>query len=124
MLIVLAILSIVAVLALGYQGAAIGKARMAAAREELEFLGEAIDTYREDVLVLPTTHQGLDVLVTNPGRPSWRGPYAMRSHLVDPWGRSYLYARHGMSYDLYTLGRDGIRGGSGEDADIMEYQPF
>ncbi len=39
----------------------------------------------------------------------------------DPWGREYIYeypSRRTQKYDLYTLGADGIEGGSGEDADV------
>ena len=41
---------------------------------------------------------------------------------LDPWGRPYLYRRPGQAgseYDLLTFGRDGVPGGSGEDADII-----
>jgi general secretion pathway protein G len=40
---------------------------------------------------------------------------------LDPWGREYIYeypSRKNSKYDLYTLGADGIEGGSGEDADV------
>ena len=36
-------------------------------------------------------------------------------------GREYIYeypSRRTQKYDLYTLGADGIEGGSGEDADV------
>jgi general secretion pathway protein G len=39
---------------------------------------------------------------------------------MDPWGKPYIYkipGEHG-EYDLYTYGRDGAPGGTGEDADI------
>jgi len=40
---------------------------------------------------------------------------------LDPWGREYIYeypARKSKKFDLYTLGADGMEGGSGEDTDI------
>ena len=39
---------------------------------------------------------------------------------LDPWvENTYEYpSRKDSKYDLYTLGADGIEGGSGEDADI------
>jgi general secretion pathway protein G len=38
----------------------------------------------------------------------------------DPWGHPYVYRVPGSrtEYDLFSLGRDGKPGGSGEDADI------
>ena len=39
----------------------------------------------------------------------------------DPWGIDYIYEyppRKSTSYDLYTLGADGLEGGSGEDTDV------
>jgi len=44
---------------------------------------------------------------------------------IDPWNRAYVYVSPGVSnpnaYDLYTLGKDGKIGGSGEDADITSW---
>ena len=40
---------------------------------------------------------------------------------LDPWGREYLYEfppRKSKKFDLYTLGADGMEGGSGDDTDI------
>lgn len=37
----------------------------------------------------------------------------------DFWGRSYHYAKTKDGFELYTLGRDGIRGGRGLDADVV-----
>jgi general secretion pathway protein G len=43
------------------------------------------------------------------------------SEPLDPWGRQYIYEnppRRSKKYDLYTLGADGMPGGTGEDTDI------
>jgi hypothetical protein len=37
---------------------------------------------------------------------------------VDPWGRKYIYERHGAVAHLKSLGRDGAVGGSGRNADL------
>jgi general secretion pathway protein G len=43
----------------------------------------------------------------------------------DPWGRPYVYRSPGIdnpkSFDLYSLGRDGTIGGTGEDADLTSW---
>ncbi|MET0104378.1 MAG: type II secretion system protein GspG, partial [Sedimenticola sp.] len=38
----------------------------------------------------------------------------------DPWGNTYLYLQPGShgDYDLYSLGADGVGGGTGVNADI------
>jgi general secretion pathway protein G len=52
----------------------------------------------------------------------WNGPYLKRSEMLDPWERLYEYIEQGMinvgSYDLISLGADGVEGGEGENADI------
>jgi hypothetical protein len=37
---------------------------------------------------------------------------------LDPWGRPYIYAVENEKFDIRTLGRDGIVGGRGLDADL------
>lgn len=37
---------------------------------------------------------------------------------ADPWGRPYVYSATKNGFELCSLGRDGERGGEGEDADI------
>lgn len=58
----------------------------------------------------------LDVLV----RPDVNGDrFLDRTSLpVDPWGHAYRYERKPR---IYSLGRDGVRGGEGKDADVDNY---
>jgi len=107
-----------------------GTARDATARSQIALLGTALDAYRLDTGDYPTTEQGLDALVAEPGTApvpaTWRGPYLEKLRLpVDPWGRRYLYRYPGehraWSYDLWSPGRDGREGGEGEDADINNW---
>jgi general secretion pathway protein G len=109
----------------------VGDARSASAKTQVEVFRLALTQYRNDNSYYPTTEQGLQALRTAPSSnedfPSaeWRGPYLTRDVPVDPWGRAYLYQSPGVSdtssYDLYSLGRDGKVGGSGEDADITSW---
>lgn len=106
-----------------------GDAKVQAARTQIETLGLALDSYRIDNDVYPDEAQGLAALWEKPvaGLPpaNWRGPYLRRVVPSDPWGRSYIYVFPGLQnpvgYDLYTLGRDGKPGGTGEDADITSW---
>lgn len=102
-----------------------GDAKTQAARTQIEMLTLALDAYRLDNDAYPTTEQGLGALRTLPlagdAPRNWRGPYLRRVVPADPWGRDYVFVSPGrenpQTFDLYTLGRDGRRGGQGEDAD-------
>lgn len=104
----------------------VSDAKVTTARTQIELLGVALENYRLDNGVYPSTQQGLEALRTKPsGAPdarNWRGPYLKKAVPADPWGRAYLYKSPGekarAGFDLMTLGRDGQPGGSGEDADL------
>ena len=88
----------------------------------------ALDAYRLDNGRYPTTEQGLNALWEKPAidpPANWRAPYLRKPVPLDPWGHAYVYAAPGVAnpnaYDLYTLGKDGKPGGSGEDADITSW---
>ena len=111
----------------------VGDAKAGAAKSQLEIFGLALQQYRLDTDAFPTSEQGLAALRTPPiapgadGQPvhNWRGPYLTRAVPLDPWGRPYHYVAPGTAnpgaYDLYTLGRDGTPGGTGEDADLTSW---
>ena len=91
-------------------------------KQDIRSLEAALDTYKLDNYVYPSTDQGLEALVSKPsGAPeprSWKGPYT-KSMQKDPWDRPYLYLNPGVhsEIDIYSLGRDGQQGGEGIDAD-------
>jgi hypothetical protein len=47
-----------------------------------------------------------------------RGGYANRT--TDGWNRPLIYQIEGDGFSLTSLGRDGVSGGSGPDADVTE----
>lgn len=104
----------------------VSDAKVTTARTQIELLGVALENYRLDNGVYPSTQQGLEALRAKPsGSPdarNWRGPYLKKAVPADPWGRAYLYKSPGekdrAGFDLMTMGRDGQTGGSGEDADL------
>ena len=92
-----------------------GGAHSDGARTQIEAIQEALGRYRADRGAYPTTAQGLDAL---------RGPYLPAGVPRDPWGRPYRYtAPASGGYVLFTLGRDGRPGGTGEDADVTTSAP-
>lgn len=101
----------------------LGRAKTDTARVQIEQLDHAIEQFYLDNGRYPTSDDGLNALVTPPGQASnWHGPYLKKGVPKDPWGNAYLYRTPGQRshgpYDLYSLGRDGQEGGTGEDADI------
>lgn len=100
------------------------QARVVKAQQDIRNLESALKLYKLDNFVYPSTTQGLEALVHKPeGDPKPRN-YNPKGYVeslpLDPWGHAYLYlspGEHG-EIDLYSLGADGIEGGSGYDADI------
>jgi general secretion pathway protein G len=102
----------------------IGKSEAGVARAQLDAFDKALSQYRLDMGRYPTTEQGLVALVKRPSEESrWNGPYLSKNIPPDPWGRPYIYrspGEHG-EYDLFSLGRDGQPGGTGDAADITSW---
>ena len=129
MLVVLAIIAVLAAVVGPEILKNVGDANSGAARSQIEMMGLALDQYRLDNHVYPTTEQGLAALRTAPtagdAPRNWRGPYLKRAIPADPWGRPYQYLYPGRAnpggYDLFSLGRDGREGGTGEDADLTSW---
>ena len=105
--------------------AQVGKSEVKVTRAQIKALEDALDQYRLDVGHYPATTPGLAALNEQPsGETRWQGPYLKKSLPNDPWGHPYQYrapGEHG-EYDLWSFGRDGQAGGSGEDADIVNWQ--
>jgi len=125
LLIVMIILGLVAALVGPRLFKKVGKAKQQAAKTQIELLGSALDTFRLDVGRYPTTEEGLEALIKDPGIDKWDGPYLKKNKIpLDPWGRPYEYKCPGehSEYDLYSLGADGQIGGEGENRDIVSWE--
>jgi general secretion pathway protein G len=84
-----------------------------------------IELYKFNEMTYPSTSQGLDALVMP--HSDLKRPFMypedgyLNSIPTDPWGREYIYEyppQKSKDYDLYTLGADGVVGGTGENSDI------
>lgn len=100
------------------------RARAVKARQDIEAIVTALNLYRLDNNVYPSTQQGLEALVDRPsGRPeaaNWKeGGYLDRLP-NDPWGRPYLYLNPGVNSDIdvWSNGANGQPGGEGINAEI------
>jgi general secretion pathway protein G len=102
----------------------VGRSEVKVTQAQINAFEKALDTYRLDVGRYPSTEQGLAVLVNRPqNEPKWNGPYLQKAVPADPWGKPYQYKSpgdHG-EFDLWSFGKDGQPGGSGEAADITSW---
>ncbi|WED21928.1 type II secretion system major pseudopilin GspG [Vibrio sp. JC009] len=99
-------------------------AKVQKAVADITSLESALDRYKLDNSVYPTTDQGLEALVDKPsGNPEPRR-YPEDGYIKrlpkDPWGYDYQYMSPGDNgtIDIFTLGADGQEGGEGINADI------
>lgn len=102
----------------------VGKSEVKMAQAQIDSLEKALHQYRLDIGSYPTTEQGLNALVARPGNElKWQGPYLGKTPPPDPWGRPYQYKYPGerSEFDLFSLGKDGQPGGTGDAADIVNW---
>ncbi len=105
------------------------KARIAAARTQIESLATALEAYYMDCGNYPTAEQGLSALrkkpESSPSSDSWAGPYLYKDTPKDPWGYDYEYtspAPDGSEYGIRSFGADGSEGGEGKNSDIKSWE--
>ena len=115
-------------LLVGYVGpryfSQVGKSEVKATKAQINAFEKALDQYRLDTGHYPTTEQGLAALFTRPANePKWQGPYLVKAVPKDPWDQLYQYRQPGEhgEYDVWSFGKDGQPGGSGEAADITNW---
>lgn len=98
------------------------EARVAAAKLDIQSIGNALEYYRLDNTVYPSTDQGLEALVSEPsGFPeprNWNPEGYLDKVPEDPWGEPYLYFNEERTIEVYSFGADRQEGGEGVNADI------
>jgi general secretion pathway protein G len=100
------------------------KARRDVAKAEIRTLQSTLALFKTDTGRFPTTAEGLQALVTNPGIPNYDSGGYLDSYPRDPWGNPYVYlcpGLNGKDYDLESYGKDGEDGGTDYDADIESW---
>ncbi len=124
LIVVMVILGMLAALVFPKLIPKVGKGKQSAAKTQIELLGQALDQFRLDTGRYPTTAEGLNALLSDPGVPGWDGPYLKKATPNDPWGRPYHYEAPGThgDYDLISYGADGQPGGEGINADIVSWK--
>jgi len=74
-------------------------------------ISSALDMFEQDTGRYPTTEEGLNALIENPGVPNWKG-YLKGGLKPDPWGTPYVYQyiSDDRSYRVFSCGPDGQPG--------------
>jgi general secretion pathway protein G len=107
--------------------AQIDKARVTTTKTQIKQLEAALTFFQMENGFFPGTDQGLEALVQRPtaGREplSYRDGGYLQGGIVplDAWQSPYQYESPGQinrDYDIWSLGADGVAGGSGVDADV------
>ena len=102
------------------------QARRMKAKVQIRSFQSALALFKIDTGRFPTTSEGLNALVSDPGVQGWnKGGYLEQGKVpLDSWGNRYIYlcpGREGRDYDLVSYGKDGESGGSDNDADIESW---
>ncbi len=101
------------------------QAMLTKAKLDVESYASNLSMYRLDNLSYPTTSQGLQALVSNPGSNKGWKPILDDIEL-DPWNNEYQYLQPGQrnpsKFDVWSFGADGAPGGEGENKDIGNWK--
>ena len=103
----------------------VDRAAVGRAKQDVQQIENSLNLYRLDNFRYPSTSEGLEALVSNPGEasaPNWR--QVLKSIPRDPWDQPYHYASPGQhgDFDVFTYGADRQEGGEGVNADIGNWE--
>ena len=122
LIVVLVILGLLAAVVVPNLVKRLSEGKVQIAKIQLKELEGALQLFSFDVGRYPTSAEGLDALIHNPGIDAWKSPYLSKSELPkDPWEKPYIYrcpGEHG-EYDLLSVGPDGVEGG---DDDVVSWK--
>ena len=126
-MVVVAILAILAALVVPRIMGRTDDAKRTAAKVQIRNIEGALQLYKLDNGVYPSTEQGLKALVEKPTvgviPKKWKVGGYLPKLPEDPWGNSYKYLSPSQKgdYEITCLGTDGEVGGEGVNADITNW---
>jgi general secretion pathway protein G len=130
-MVVVAILAILAALVVPRIMGRTDDAKRTAAKVQIRNIEGALQLYKLDNGVYPTTEQGLKALIERPSvgvvPKKWKIGGYLPKLPEDPWGNPYKYVSpvqrgdHKIDYEITSLGTDGEVGGEGVNADITNW---
>ena len=100
------------------------QARRAKTKFDIRNIESALALFKTDTGRFPTTSEGLEVLVSDPGIKGYNSDAYLDKVPMDPWGNRYIYVCPGVQsrdYDLESYGKDGEDGGAEDNADIESW---
>lgn len=100
------------------------QARRTKAKIDIRSIEASLALFKADTGRFPTTSEGLEAFVSNPGIKNYNEDGYLDKVPKDPWGNRYIYicpGLHSKDYDLKSYGKDGEEGGTGENADIESW---
>ena len=100
------------------------QARRMKAKVDIRSIESALALFKTDTGRFPTTSEGLEALVSNPGIEGYNDEAYLDKVPTDPWSKKYVYISPGANnreYDLKSYGRDGEDGGAKDNADIESW---
>jgi general secretion pathway protein G len=116
LMLVMAIIAILAGIILPKFVGRMEDSKKKAAIGQVSMLRTALNTFEVDNGRFPTSEEGLQALVSNPGNlTDWK--QLMDKVPVDPWGHPYVYklAADASGFDVYSCGPDGQDQNGGGD---------
>jgi len=128
-MVVVAILAILAALVVPRIMGRTDEAKRTAAKVQIRNIEGALQLYKLDNGVYPTTEQGLKALIEKPSvgviPKKWKIGGYLQKLPEDPWGNPYKYLSPSPNlkgdYEVISYGTDGEPGGEGINADIANW---
>jgi len=126
LLVVVLIITMLAAFVAPRMFSGIGKTKADLTRAKMAIVENALARFSIDCGRYPDDSEGLESLIAPPAEmeeEKWNGPYCKESDLMDLWDNPYIYIAEGEvnpgSFDLVSYGQDGMEGGEGDNADIV-----
>lgn len=92
------------------------QARIVKVKQDITAIQSALDLYKLDNGIYPTTDQGLQALVNRPSTPpiprDWKSDGYLQDMPMDPWGENYQYLNDNERLRISSFGPKGRDGNS------------
>ena len=92
------------------------QARIVKAKQDINSIQSALNLYKLDNGIYPTTDQGLQALVSKPTTPpeprDWKSDGYLQDLPIDPWGSAYQYMNDNEKLRIFSFGPKGRDGNS------------
>ena len=89
-------------------------------------VSQQLEMYNSTCGNYPTTEQGLQALVQDPGKdvcPNWGPEPYLKDIPKDAWKKPLIYESDGSSFVLKSLGKKARAGGTGAEKDLLSTDP-